>query len=721
MPLQMFGAVLNIVQLTVGLHVFMSSLPRSPSLLVTADRLRVLVSAAIVCLNAGSVRMGGKKSITARSVAVRNLVFQRSSIMVGPLSLCMTLAACDAPIAVERADARSVQTELTSNALTTGRLSGSTMVVLQRLDLLGVYATNPTAALRALNLIMTADTRNPDLLFALAEMAFLEGEKTKDQAYFLVTAVYSYAFLFPASPPDRPNPFDPRLRVAADLYNRGLTRGLASADGTHVDLRAGDYPLPSGTLSIAFDPAALHWAGFELTGFVPAAELRIEGLNNRFRETGIGVPLAADLKPVGDERGFQVARSLKVPATALLRLNISAATIASGRFTGRLMLYPGDEEREVEINGQRVPLENEPSAAFAYALSNPAIWKTEIAGFFRGDLFENLPTQLVALSPYRPGRIPVVLIHGTASSAGRWADLVNDLQNDPAIRDRFQFWLFTYNTGNPVPLSALRLRTDLEAAVNKLDPDRRDLALRNMVLVGHSQGGLLAKMQVVDSGSRLFGAFSSKPLDGLHLTSETKETIRRALFVMRMPDVTRVIFIATPHRGSFAASGSLAQWVGRLVTLPLSVTRMAMEVLVSNSDALRLDPKNARIGSMYGMTPGSPFSTTLASIPVAPSVAAHSIIAVKGEGPVQNGGDGVVQYNSAHIDEAASELVVRSGHSVQSNPKTIAEVRRILLLHWQTVCPKGCSPTGMMTGSRMQHPQNPDRAFDAGSALGADR
>ena len=255
--------------------------------------------------------------------------------------------------------------------------------------------------------------------------------------------------------------------------------------------------------------------------------MHIEGLNNRYRATGIGAPLAADLKPIGDERGFQVARALKIPTTALLRLNISREAIAGGRFTGTLVLYLGNEARTVDINGQKVPLEKEPSAAFAYGLSNPTIWKSEIAGFLNGDLFNKLPSQLFALSPHITGRIPVVLIHGTASSAGRWADLINDLQNDPAISDRFEFWLFTYNTGNPIPLSALQLRTALRDAVNKLDPAGRDPALRKMVLVGHSQGGLLAKMQVIDSGSRLFDAISTKPLDDLKLIPGIQGNVAR--------------------------------------------------------------------------------------------------------------------------------------------------------------------------------------------------
>jgi pimeloyl-ACP methyl ester carboxylesterase len=149
-----------------------------------------------------------------------------------------------------------------------------------------------------------------------------------------------------------------------------------------------------------------------------------------------------------------------------------------------------------------------------------------LAGFFQGDLFDTMPTQLAALEPYRPGRTPVVLIHGTASSAGRWADPINDLQNDPAIRERFQSWLFIYNTGNPIPLSALQLRAALTAAISKLDPDRRDPAVHNLVLVGHSQGGLLAKMLVINSGSRMYDAFSSKPIGQLALTNDNRETPR---------------------------------------------------------------------------------------------------------------------------------------------------------------------------------------------------
>jgi hypothetical protein len=79
------------------------------------------------------------------------------------------------------------------------------------------------------------------------------------------------------------------------------------------------------------------------------------------------------------------------------------------------------------------------------------------------------------------------------------------------------------------------------------------------------------------------------------------------------------------------------------------------------------------------MTPGNAFIKNLAAIPISDGVVAHSIIAVDSDGPLNDGGDGVVKYASAHIDGVASEKVVRSTHSVQGNPETIQEVKRILM------------------------------------------
>jgi len=266
-----------------------------------------------------------------------------------------------------------------------------------------------------------------------------------------------------------------------------------------------------------------------LSEFTPADELRIKGLQNRYRQRGIGAPLAADAAAPSNEKEFHVAPDVKVPVTALLRIDLSRRNLAQGHLRGNIDVYPAFEPSSVTIRGQSVPLEVDTSAAFAYGLSDPEIWRSEFGGFLSGDYFDNNRSPLDGLEPYRPGQIPVVFIHGTASSSGRWADLVNDLQSDPTIREHFQFWWFSYSTGNPAPFSALRLRTAIEDALHKIDPQGRDPALRQIVLIGHSQGGLLAKMLVINSGSRIWDAFSSKPLEQLNVSAETRD-LRRSRF-----------------------------------------------------------------------------------------------------------------------------------------------------------------------------------------------
>jgi hypothetical protein len=218
---------------------------------------------------------------------------------------------------------------------------------------------------------------------------------------------------FPERARGSPEPVRSAAARRRGTFHLALARGPAASDGVHIDLRAGECALPFGTFSISFEPHAPRRARFDRTRFVPAAELYIERLQNRYRDTGIGAPLAADLIVIGDQRGFQIARKMKVPATTLLRLDASPAAVASGRFNCQFLLFAGNEDRTVAIAGEQVPLENEPSAAFAFAMSNPDIWQAELTGLFKGDLFENLPTQLAAVEPYRPSRIPG-RVQGTA-------------------------------------------------------------------------------------------------------------------------------------------------------------------------------------------------------------------------------------------------------------------------------------------------------------------
>ena len=594
-------------------------------------------------------------------------------------------AGCETPVGVERLDASTAQRRLTANVLTTDELSPQARNVLRRWVLSERYDDDPAGAIAALHAIATDGRGGEDEVITLAEMAYLHGEKTQQRPYFLAAAIYSFAFLFPEQRYKSPSPYDPRLRLAADLYSFGLAHAFASNDDATVEFKSGGYQLPFGTVQVVVNPSAFEWHNRRIVALSPVQDIAIRGLANRYRRPGVGAPLAASTQPIVAEQGMQVAPRMKLPMTAVLRLDAPRRQLAQRELRATLDLYNTYDVATTTIGGKTVPLETDDTAVLAYVLASPEIWERELKAFFSGVFSEATPTQLASIDVYRPGRIPVVFVHGTASSAGRWGDMVNDLLDDPRIRERYQFWFFTYDTGNPVLYSAALLREALRDALHKLDPAGVDPALSEIVVIGHSQGGLLTKAMVVDTGDRVWNAIANKPLDQIDLSPERRELLREAVFIKPVPNVRRVVFIATPHRGSYLTEYPVTELLGRFLTLPVRIVQTGVE-LARNAGDFKVNPRNLGSGSLFGMTPNNPVLQTMSMTPIAPGVHAHSIIAVAGNGSVEGSNDGVVEYSSSHLDGVDSEYIVRSSHSTQSNPYTIEEVRRILLLHAADAC-----------------------------------
>lgn len=479
-----------------------------------------------------------------------------------------------------RADAKRVYRELGANALATDMPSQYSSQLLNRLGLAEQFRKDPDSGLAALHAGL-APSGDEDRVFALAELSFLDGEKRGTREQALAATVYAYAFLFPDGLGAPPDLLDPRLQIARNIYNRGVGLALASPGERAVILANGAHALPVGRLDVVFDPKELVWtAGYQLDDLVPLAEYEVRGLSNRYRTAGLGAPLAGSLAPVPGAKPSPGAEllppRLRVPVTAFLRIENARRHLRDGALRGDLELYALDEDSALELDGKRVPLERETTAPLAYMLEGAPIWDFEFAGFRSGDFLPGgIKSQLVMMRPHRPGRIPVVLVHGTASSPARWAEMVNEFENDPAIATRYEVW----------------------------------------------------------------------------------------------------------HRGSYLASFSVSNLVTRLISAPLRITKLSVDLVTQNQDEMLTRKLERMPTSLDNMRPGNPFLQKLSALPIDPHVTAHSIVAVQGDGPVEEGGDGVVKYASAHIDGVESELIVRSSHSAQANPATINEVKRILITH----------------------------------------
>jgi len=595
------------------------------------------------------------------------------------LFILMLVSACATPVGVKRTTEQEVYRQLSVNALSGDQPSFFSRQFLERLSLADHYGKDPKAVLAELH----AGLGHPDegdRLFALAELSLMYARKKNDQPYFLAAALYAYSFLFPNDTSRAPLPYDPRLLLAVVVYNRGISNGLRVPESTEINLSPRRFTLPFGFLDLSVDSSGFSYGGYRLVNFVSVDDFEIRGFRNRYRKVGIGAALSAHLEGTESKGASEwIPPQAKVPVTAFVRFEQPRQALDGGESKGTLELYDVDEIPAVSIGEYSVPLDFDPSISLAYRLEGAPVWDFEIAGFRKGDfLFSGKKHEgnLFFLNPYRPGKIPVVLVHGTASSPARWAEMANEFLGDPVIASRYQFWVFLYNSGNPVALSAMYLREGLEKAVRELDPLGKDPFLHQIVVIGHSQGGLLTKMTVVESGSRFWDARFKVPFEQAKLPAETRDLLRRGMFVEPLPFVKRVVFIATPHRGSFLAENFLGKIARKLVSLPGALTTMKKQfTTLTGESGLRIPT------SIDNMDWSNPFLRTLESLPIAEGVKAHSIIAVKGDGPPEKGNDGVVRYSSAHIQGVESGLVVRSAHSCQSNPRTIEEVRRILYEH----------------------------------------
>ncbi len=195
-------------------------------------------------------------------------------------------------------------------------------------------------------------------------------------------------------------------------------------------------------------------------------------------------------------------------------------------------------------------------------------------------------------------------------------------------------------------------------------------------------GGLVAKMMVQESGTRLWGLISDRPPDDLAGDPADRDLFRHALIFNPRPEVRRVVFIATPHRGSHVDRGGLERLGSRLVRLPDPLRASHQRLIARNGPEFFTEQfRKGLPTSIDELEWRSPILVRLDELGLAPRIIAHTIIADRRDPPGAGGSDGLVPYESAHLDGVASEALVSSGHLCQDHPGVIREVSRILVEH----------------------------------------
>ena len=160
--------------------------------------------------------------------------------------------------------------------------------------------------------------------------------RTRDPQYFLAAAVYAYVFLFPDDHAKDPLPYDPRLRLAMDLYNRAVTNGLRAPKGGGIDLSPRRLPCPSARLIFPPIPPVSPMAAISSQVSSRSRILKSMDFRNHYRKPGIGAALSARVKPIaGQAASPWISPQVKVPVTAFVRFEQPRQALNGGRDDGK--------------------------------------------------------------------------------------------------------------------------------------------------------------------------------------------------------------------------------------------------------------------------------------------------------------------------------------------------------------------------------------------------
>lgn len=567
--------------------------------------------------------------------------------------------------------------------------------------------------------------KQAEVEFALCELAAKQGDRIAKEkpgeavGYYTESLVHGYRAL----------EGDPEKRVVGITaqYNHSLAELLRLLRAQNQVRPGSRVELPTSHTSCFID-IELHskrWQQKDFQDFEFANDFQVLALRNHYHTSGVGVPLIAIRNHLNRESPQDkfYPHKLCYPLTAFMRVEestgphashvqlvstesspaLSNSTLPNGAANGAgpntaaspphnttrivLELHDATDHDRIRLAGNQVPLETDLTTPLAYYLDQPELHEETVStlGLLKPASVEQLQG-LYMLEPFDPNRIPVVMVHGLWSSPATWMEMFNDLRSDPVLRAKYQFWFYLYPTGSPFWVSASEMRADLEELRSTFDPHRNMPALDQTVMVGHSMGGLLSRLQTIDSGDNFWRIVSERNFNDLKAAPEVKQYVSSLFYFQPNASIRRVVTIGTPHRGSRFANG-FTRWLGtKLIAFPMANLAKRQELFLNNPGFFKPQMATRVMTSIDSLSPDSPMLKTLLSARPAPWVNYHNIV---GDQPrsrftswYAQRGDGVVSVASASLADLprlSSQIIVPDAHvTLHRHPQAISEVRRVL-------------------------------------------
>lgn len=528
-----------------------------------------------------------------------------------------------------------------------------------------------------------------------------DGSDERQLDAWLEAARHAYAYLFFTERNPGERAFEDRQTQVRDYYNlavQEVSSILFASQRTSVRTDDSNSAIQLRTWRIRPDLSHIRISpGQEqLKELIPASALAFTGLRSEYRRDGFGAELVAVMGSESSEKAPRTAEQVQADGHRRVQREASWSAMpyrvltALAHFQGRtvaeilsthevtIAVYDPYENKEVAIHDEQVPLAGNFTAGYGLWLARSGFARQSVRTLLGRERSIERP-HLYLMQPYDPGRRVIVLVHGLASSPEAWVNVANEIMGDERLQQHYQIWQVYYPTNFPIAVSHFQIRNAVQDVLQNFDPDRTASASRDMVVIGHSMGGLIARLMVSSSK----GTALSRLIEESDLNGRRKQRLQTSLGPLidftPMPEVRRAIFLAAPHRGTPFARTRLSMLLAKFVRLPLTVLQGLVDV-VPGGDAAAGNGASVRLpNSIDNLRDDDNFVRAAADIPISQNVRYHSVIArVSADGALEDADDGLVPYRSAHLPKAISEKVIVSGHSVQESASAVLEVRRIL-------------------------------------------
>ncbi|MFW2046981.1 esterase/lipase family protein [Acinetobacter variabilis] len=526
-------------------------------------------------------------------------------------------------------------------------------------------------------------------------------EKCQDQQLVMLdqSIRYSYAYLFKTQRAPQDRIFDNRQVQIRDFYNLAIAHLIHVYSERHPSKEVSrKIQVGNSIYSVDFENyPEIKDQSFEK--LMSTYNMNFSGLRSITRRDGFGSEFVVILpeekritpnkKYIVDPLKYQyqegrnpnihAARYLATTITAIPKSGNSVEQIInSPEF--HLKLYDPYKHEKVTVAGKQYSLAANFSAPYGLWLAENNLGRSAYLVLIDRDDNLTMP-HLYMLEPYNPKKKVIVLIHGLASSPEAWIRLTNDVMGDPVLRENFQVWQVFYSTNMPILESRYQINALIQQAFKLNKPN--DPAKKDAVLVGHSMGGVIARLLVSEANliprteellnNRRIERFRNNPL------------FKARLDIKPVPNFSRAIFLAAPHRGTDYADRWFTLAARKIIKLPGAFLGAFADTLqgdIGLDDFLKEIGHDMIQNGPSDLSKNSKFNALTRDVVPFRGFKFHNIMGNTMDSQDKAiMTDDVVPYQSARLDGALSEEIIKGGHSIQETPEAVLELRRLLRLH----------------------------------------